>query len=200
MDQSKNYSGPWRVIGSAGTGDAGDQTLRAMYDEHATALFSFVLRLLNGDRYQAEDIVQETLLRCWSTQDLTLGADQLRPWLFRVARNLVIDTARRQRARPREVDGTGWLDKTPATEDSIDQLLASVMMDGALEELSPAHREVLVQTYFVGRPGPDLAASIGVSVGTVKSRLHYALQALRRSCEERGITTATGRSGYAAAA
>ena len=58
----------------------------------------------------------------------------------------------------------------------------------ALDELSPRHREVLTLCYFQGMSVADAAARLGVAEGTVKSRTHYALRALRLVLEERGVT------------
>ncbi|MFD5750083.1 sigma factor [Streptomyces sp. NPDC127033] len=80
----------WTVMGSLGAASDRERALRTLYDERAGAVYTYVVRLLGGDRHRAEDVVQEALLRCWRTQDLTSG-QPLRPWLFRVARNLVVD-------------------------------------------------------------------------------------------------------------
>lgn len=177
----------WSVMGSAGAGDARERALRALYEEQADPLYAYVVRLLGGDRHRAEDIVQETLLRCWSKQDLSVGGLLLRPWLFRVARNLVIDGHRRRLARPREIDGSSWLGELSTEADEIEEMLSSVVVGDALQALSFAHREVLYETYFVGRTTQEAAVALGVPQGTVKSRVYYALRALRLALEERGL-------------
>lgn len=69
--------------------------MRRLYDHHAPALKGYVTALLGGDRHGAEDVVQETVLRAWRHADKLDGsADTFRPWLFRVARRLVIDKHR----------------------------------------------------------------------------------------------------------
>ncbi|WTP19327.1 sigma-70 family RNA polymerase sigma factor [Streptomyces sp. NBC_00191] len=174
-------------MGSAGARDARERALRALYEEQADPLYSYVVRLLGGDRHRAEDIVQETLLRCWSKQDLSVGGLLLRPWLFRVARNLVIDGHRRRLARPHEIDGSSWLGELSTEADEIEEMLSSVVVGEALQALSFAHREVLYETYFVGRTTQEAAVALGVPQGTVKSRVYYALRALRLALEERGL-------------
>nr|WP_046084947.1 sigma factor [Streptomyces antioxidans] len=68
----------WTAIGSSGAESARERALHTLYDEQAGPPYAYVVRLLGGDRYRAEDVVQETLLRCWRTQDL--NADRpLRP-------------------------------------------------------------------------------------------------------------------------
>ena len=67
-----------------------EELLGALYADYAGPLLDYVQRLLGGDRSQAEDIVQETLLRAWRNAD-ALTSDSARPWLFTVARRLVVD-------------------------------------------------------------------------------------------------------------
>lgn len=152
--------------------------MRTLFDEQAGDLYKYVMRLLGGDRHRAEDVVQETLLRCWRTQDLESGEPQ-RPWLFRVARNLVVDEYRLRMARPQEVDGTAWLDELLAQRDDVDQLLSSMILRDAFSALSPKHREVVYETYYCGRSTREAALVLGIPPGTVKSRLYHAVRALR---------------------
>ncbi|MEU0127049.1 sigma-70 family RNA polymerase sigma factor [Streptomyces sp. NPDC006289] len=168
----------WTVMGSLGAVSATERAMRTLHDEQAGALYAYVVRLLNGDRHKAEDVVQETLLRCWRTQDLTSG-QPLRPWLFRVARNLVIDEYRMRKTRPQEVNGNTWLEDLLTRPDDVDWLLSSLLLKEAFRELSPAHREALYETYFYGRSMRETGEVLGVPPGTVKSRVHHAVRALR---------------------
>ncbi|CAL9590428.1 ECF RNA polymerase sigma factor SigL [Streptomyces sp. enrichment culture] len=166
------------MMGSVGAATARERAMRTLYDDHARDLHNYVLRLLRGDQHRAEDVVQETLLRCWRTQSLD-GEHTLRPWLFRVAHNLVIDDYRLRMARPQEVDGSVWLDEVLAEHDGIDVLLSSVLLREAFKALSPNHREVLYETYYTGRSTREAALVLGIPPGTVKSRLYHAVRALR---------------------
>lgn len=169
-------------MGSLGAASVGERAMRTLHDEQAGALYAYVVRLLNGDRYKAEDVVQETLLRCWRTQDLTDGR-QLRPWLFRVARNLVVDEFRMRKTRPQEVNGNIWLDDLLTSSDDVDWLLSSLLLKEAIKKLSPNHREALYETYFCGRSMRETGLLLGIPAGTVKSRVHHALRALRLAME-----------------
>ena len=92
----------------------------------------------------------------------------LRPWLFAVARRIAVDAHRRRAARPREV-GDEALASVPAHGDDIDRALDVWLVADALATLTPAHREVLVQTYFSGKTVAEAAGALGIPVGTVKS-------------------------------
>lgn len=164
-----------------------DALIRALYDEHAGPLLAFVLRLVGGDRHRAEDVVQETLLRAWrNLEQLRNATGSIRPWLVTVARRVVIDGHRSREARPKEVDAAP-LEAMPAT-DEIDRALRMMIISEALGDLSEAHREALVETYFKGRTVNEAAQALNVPPGTVRSRVYYALRSLKLSLEERGVS------------
>ncbi len=172
---------------TVGNVTAQDRMLRALWDEHAAPLLAYALRLTQGDRGRAEDVVQETFLRAWRRpphQDPAHGS--LRPWLLTVAHRIAIDEHRARQARPREVGDDALV--SVAVEDGIDRALESWLVAEALTTLTPPHREVLVETYYRGRSVAEAAAALRVPAGTVKSRTFYALRALRVALEERGVT------------
>ncbi|WP_329529476.1 sigma-70 family RNA polymerase sigma factor [Streptomyces sp. NBC_01462] len=176
------------VIGSATAASPEERALRDLYLEHGPALYSYVLRMLGGDTYRAEDILQETLLRCWNKQNVADGEGMaVRPWMFRVARNLVIDAHRTRMARPLEINGNPWLDDMCAEADDIDRMLSSVVVQDALRSLTPAHREALRATIFADRTTQQAAEALGVPQGTVKSRVYYALRSLKSALAESGM-------------
>ncbi|WP_030316806.1 sigma-70 family RNA polymerase sigma factor [Streptomyces sp. NRRL B-3229] len=176
------------AIGSASAVSPEERALRDLYLEHGPALYSYVLRMLDWDTHRAEDILQETLLRCWSNGNLADAEGMaVRPWMFRVARNLVIDAHRTRMARPLEISGTTWLGDMHAEVDDIERMLSSIVLHKALETLTPAHREVLRATFFADRTTQQAAEDLGIPRGTVKSRVYYALRSLRLALRELGV-------------
>ncbi|WP_193509816.1 sigma-70 family RNA polymerase sigma factor [Cryobacterium sp. BB736] len=161
------------------------QLLRALHDEHAAALWRYVLWLC-GDRQLAEDIVQETLLRAWRRPKvLDQSESSARAWLFTVARNLVIDNYRSARAR-NELGAAELPER--AVDDGVDAALDRWLVADALAGLSEEHRAVVVLSYYRGQSIAQIADALELPQGTVKSRLHYALRALRLALQERGVT------------
>jgi RNA polymerase sigma-70 factor (ECF subfamily) len=160
--------------------------MQQLHEEHAAALWRFVLRLVNDDRARAEDVVQETMLRAWRHRTVLESAPPaVRAWLYTVARNIVIDEWRSRRS---QVETPVADVPEESTGDDSDQLLLGWVVAEAVTRLSPEHRAVLLECYYRGRPVAEAARRLGVPVGTVKSRTHYALRALKLALEEMGVS------------
>ncbi len=165
---------------------ADDAIVAEMYRQYRVPLMSYVLRLTAGDRQHAEDVVQETLVRAWrQAGKLDLSEPSLMPWLVTVARRIVIDDKRRRSVRPTET-GDDMLENA-SVADTTEDLLRKVVVTEALQSLSPAHREVLNETILRDRTVNEAAEALGIPVGTVKSRVYYALRSLRVVLAERGV-------------
>jgi RNA polymerase sigma-70 factor, ECF subfamily len=180
---------PWtRRLRSRTAEEDDDRLVAALYREYHRPLLAVIVRQTGGDRQWAEDVVQETMVRAWHSADqLDPDAGSLMPWLVTVARRIVIDDRRRRAARPAET-GDGPLDTLPAVTDETDDVLRTVVVTEALRSLTPAHREILNETVLRDRTVNQAAESLGIPVGTVKSRVYYALRALRVVLEEKGVT------------
>lgn len=160
-----------------------DELLQALHNVHGPALTRFVAHMTH-DLSFAQDVVQEALLRAWKHPEiLAQSDDSARAWLFTVARNLVIDDRRSARHR-REVS-TDVLPET-GSDDGTDSALDAWILSDALSSLSAQHRSAIVGAYYLEHSISEIARREGVPEGTIKSRLHYALRALRLSLQERG--------------
>jgi RNA polymerase sigma-70 factor (ECF subfamily) len=160
------------------------QLLRVLHDEHAAALQQFVLRLTGGDRAHAQDVVQETLLRAWrNPRVLDQSGGSARAWLFTVARRIVIDDWRTRRARLEIVTADP---PEQRSEDPAAAIVDRALIDTAVSQLSAQHREVLTECYLRGASVAQAAETLGIAPGTVKSRTHYALHALRAALTQMG--------------
>ena len=156
--------------------------LRTLYADHSKVLRAYANHLIS-DPHQAEDIVQETMLRAWKNADVLVPErGSVGGWLIRVAHNIAIDRIRARRARPEEVDQSA---AAPGRlGDHAAGVVESVFMARALARLRPAHREVLRLVYFDDRTAVQVAETLGLPVGTVKSRTFHALRRLKVHLEE----------------
>jgi RNA polymerase sigma-70 factor (ECF subfamily) len=161
-----------------------DDALRALYAQHGQALLAYAERF-TADRGRAEDIVQETFLRAWRQLPGLLDHESpVRACLLRVARLLLIDAARAARARPTLAqDSRSAEPAEPADDGGLNQLLDQTILVDAMQQLSAAHQQIVIETFFLGTPMHLTAARLGVPAGTARSRLHYALNQLRRQLE-----------------
>ena len=162
--------------------------MKALYDEHAAVLWRYALRL-TGDASRAEDVVQETLLRAWQHPEVISDADRSpRAWMCTVARNMIIDE--RRSAAFRNVVASTDVTTTPEqpTRDEVDNALDKMLIADAMTRLTAEHRAVVERSYYRGWTTGQTAQDLGIAEGTVKSRLHYAVRALRLALQEMGVT------------
>jgi RNA polymerase sigma-70 factor, ECF subfamily len=161
--------------------DGSEDALRALYRDHAAALLAFA-EWFTDDRSAAEDAVQETFLRAWRHLPRLLADGRPpRPWLRQVLRRVLIDAARVAHAHPVSLVDDVLIDRQ--VDGGYEDMLDRRLLDRALDQLSPAHRQVLVAIYYDDAPAQRVAATLGIPPATVRTRLHYALRALRRLLE-----------------
>lgn len=162
-----------------------DEAVARIYHEHAVALRRFVIGA-TGNAATAEDVVQETILRVW--RQAPVITTSLRGYLFRTARNIMVDAQRAQARRPRESPGEE-LELVPAAASRIDEMLNRVLMEEALARLSPEHRDVVVALHYRGLTTTEAALALRIPPGTVKSRAFYAVRSLKEILLEMGVNT-----------
>ena len=161
-----------------------DAFVRTLYDDLAGPLFSFVMRLTRN-RVLAEEVVQEAVVRAWRRAgDLQIGPDGRRRWMYTVARNLVTDAWRSEATRPATVSHESLLRTASADDDHVERTTQRLALVDALDRLTPKHRDVLIAIYYEGSSIAEAARHFGVPLGTVKSRVHHALRALRLVMDE----------------
>ncbi|HEY8702662.1 MAG TPA: sigma-70 family RNA polymerase sigma factor [Arthrobacter sp.] len=160
-----------------------EDVVAAIYRDHGTALRRFVLSA-SRDPQLAEDVVQETVLRVWQQAPDITGS--LRSYLFRTARNIMIDNYRKAQRRPLEALEHEFTDPAGA-EERVDELLNRVLMEEALLRLSAEHRDVLVALHYRRFTVNEASVQLNIPSGTVKSRAYYAVRALRTILDEMGV-------------
>ena len=135
----------------------------------------------------AEDCLSaayEQALRRWPTS----MPDNPEAWLFTVARNLIIDDRRSARFRKeRDSLDTGTTPEQTGP-DEVNAALDRLLLGDAIAQLSADHRAVIRRSYYLGWTTVRIAEDLQIAEGTVKSRLHYAMRALRLTLQEMGVT------------
>jgi RNA polymerase sigma-70 factor (ECF subfamily) len=173
----------------------GDPALfEAFVEQESASLHRFFLRLGAG-RQEAEDLVQEVLLKLYRSAPGYDARSAFGAYALRVARNAWIDRRRRRGVRPEgrsldepERDGEAGLAELAATD--LDPTLPAERreevqrVERALARLSPAHAEVVELALVQGLPYAQIAEVLEVPVGTVKSRVFHAVRRLRAVLEE----------------
>ncbi|MCK8435495.1 sigma-70 family RNA polymerase sigma factor [Streptomyces sp. D2-8] len=177
---------PARAHAQNATSDADcDAFIRDVYDHYGLLLVRYATRLLDGDWHKAEDIFQETAARAWKhARFLRTRGDHIRPWLFTVARNLVIDHHRARQIRPLELMPVEDLD---TSWDGMRSTITSHAVLEALRELKEQHRTIIGLMYYLECSVAQAAEHLGIPPGTVKSRAFYAVRALRRALEKQDV-------------
>jgi RNA polymerase sigma-70 factor (ECF subfamily) len=166
--------------------ETAEQRFVSIVRTHRPALLAYVSRLVGGDTARAEDVVQETFVRAWHRIDkMTPEQGSVNGWLRRVAHNIAIDGHRMRQVRPPEVELEN--PDVASRDDHAENVLMEIMVEGLLGSIWPEHRAVLVEVYLHDRTAVQAAEVLGIPVGTVKSRLHYALRVLRGNLDERAL-------------
>lgn len=169
-------------------GDA--SAFEALVGRHRSHVFTFLLRSC-GNRARAEDLLQETWLRVIrGSADYRVTKAKFTTWLFTLARNLVLDHARKRSSHDAPLDEVAMA--TLASDDASPEQAAHAaglrpLLERALATLPSEQREVFLLREYAGMPFKDIAEVTGTSDNTVKSRMRYALDALRQRLVELGV-------------
>jgi RNA polymerase sigma factor (sigma-70 family) len=155
----------------------GDHDAFAVLARDAIARLDAAARLILRDTELARDAVQEALMQAWRDLPGLRDPDRFDAWLHRLTVHSCIDAARHRRRRIVEVELTS-LDG-PTVSDSAALVADRDLIDRALGLLEPDARALIVMHYYLGMSVPDSAASLGIALGTAKSRLHRALAVMR---------------------
>lgn len=159
---------------------------RELYRAYGAELYGFAVRRL-GDRGAAEEVLQDVFARAWHhAADYEPARGSVRTWLYGIARNAIVDAERRRGRRP----GLAAQDAVEelAADDPIDRALLRWQVQLAFSRLTPEHREVIELSHVQGLLLREIADRKGLALGTVKSRVYYALENMRLALEELGVT------------
>ena len=168
---------------------------RGLIERHHDALFRFLYRL-TGNRQMAEDVFQDAFLQVHQSLDTFDSSRRFKPWLFTIAANKGRDALRKANRRKTvslsapvvEEGGKSFVDlmeiDLPDVSSPMQEAERSVMVQRAIDELSPRLREILLMAYFQKMTYAQIAELFGIPIGTVKSRLHSAVAAFAKAWQE----------------
>jgi RNA polymerase sigma factor (sigma-70 family) len=173
------------LIGRVADGDR--EAFQRLFEHFAPRVKGLMLKT-GASNDDAEEIAQETLLAVWRKAALfdpfTTGAAA---WIYTIARNLRIDAVRRA-ARTGTVDNEAELDYLVDPSESADDVMArddeAVRIAKALSSLSEEQSMAIRLSFIEGRPHPEIATTLGIPLGTVKSRIRLAMNRLRALLDE----------------
>jgi RNA polymerase sigma factor (sigma-70 family) len=145
----------------------------------ADRLFA-IARLILRDMSAAEDAVQEVLVHAWRDLPRLRDPDRFDAWLRRLIVNACADQGRRRRRWSAEIK---IVRDEPSTDDAIGTLADRDQLERGFRRLKPEQRAAVVMHFYLGLTTAEIADTLGVPLGTAKSRLHYATETLRAGLE-----------------
>lgn len=179
------------LIEQARSGDR--KAFRQLVERHQRRAFAIALGLVR-DENDARDVVQEAFLRVYRGLDSFHGGSSFFTWLYRIVTNLSIDLMRKPARRESSLDETREFDETDIPllaridgADPVDMVRRrqiSERIQASLAALPPYHRGVILMREIEGMSYEEMAAAMGVSKGTIMSRLFHARQKLQRALAE----------------
>ncbi len=180
------------LTGTAAFDATGDRTVMPTWDElvreHADRVYRLAYRL-SGDAQDAEDLTQETFIRVFRSLS-SYQPGTFEGWLHRITTNLFLDMVRR-RSRIRMEALPEDYDRVPAEGPGPEQVFHDARLDpdlqSALDSLAPEFRAAVVLCDIEGLSYEEIGATLGVKLGTVRSRIHRGRQALREYLAHNGV-------------
>ena len=179
--------------------DGDREAFRYLVEQYKDLLFGTAM-LMTGNRAVAEEQVQEALLSAWRGIRGFRRGSPVKPWLLRILVNAVLSQQRKRTINTVRFNGGGpeALDCDAADPaETLDALENRLALRRVIAGLNPDQRQVVALRYFASLTVPEVARTLGVREGTVKSRLHRALAILRQQLDGSGLETRepSGRQG-----
>lgn len=173
---------------------ANQETFMSDVDEYLDSLYSTALRLTKKPQ-DAQDLVQETLMKAYRAYANFESGTNLKAWLFRILTNSYINIYRYKKRRPREVDvdntdtmflyhklrGSQAADVTQSVEETFLETITDSDISEAIQSLPESYREVVLLADVEGLSYAEIAEMLEIPAGTVMSRLHRGRKALQKA-------------------
>jgi RNA polymerase sigma factor (sigma-70 family) len=171
------------------------ETLGVLFDRYHGPLYNFYAKL-TGDRTLSEDLVQEVFLRILKYRQSYAPGTPFRAWIYQIARNARVDHYRKT---PRHITFEPEMAPPVMPKDTAQKSEEAELLHRALMQMPEEKREILILSRFQELKYDEIARLLGCELGTVKTRIHRAIQELRQNFKqlERGMMSNEKNSGGA---
>ena len=166
-----------------------NNAMRVLFARHNVRVFRFAVRIV-GNEATAEDVVSEIFVDVWRNASRFEGRSQVATWILGIARHKALAAARRRPIGEFDDEIAAIEDPADGPEIAAQKADRSAILRECLEQLSPAHREIIDLVYYHERTIDDVASILGVPLNTVKTRMFYARKRIAAQLAARGIEQA----------
>jgi RNA polymerase sigma-70 factor, ECF subfamily len=155
-----------------------------LYDNYSGALYGIILKIVRIEEIAA-DVMQEAFVKMWKNIDsYQPSKGTLFTWILNIARNLAIDKTRsssfKQQSQNRNLeDNVSMIEKSVGSQQSNDTQTDMIGMEKVIQQLKPEWQELIQMIYFQGFTQSEVAETLNIPLGTVKTRIKAAVSALR---------------------
>jgi len=154
-----------------------------------------IARLILRDVHAAEDAVQEALVHAWRDLPRLRDPERFDAWLHRLLVNACADQGRHRRRWSAEIH---VVHAEPVADDAIGSMADRDQLERGFRRLKPEQRAAVVLHFYLGLTAPEIAETLGIPVGTAKSRLHYATEMLRAALDADARLPVAATNGHSA--
>jgi RNA polymerase sigma-70 factor (ECF subfamily) len=176
------------LVGLIAQGDK--DAMQVLFGRHNVRVFRFLMRLVDGEA-TAQDLVSEVFIEVWRNAGQFEARSQVATWLLGIARHKALSARRRRSTEELDDDAIELIeDPSDNPEVTLQKTERSEILRDCLEQLSPAHREIIDLVYYHERTIDDVAEIIGIPPNTVKTRMFYARKRIGELLAARGLERA----------
>ena len=168
-----------------------EEAFAVLYQRYEKRVFQYLMTIMN-EATLAEETLVEVMVAIWKGLSSFKGQSKVSTWIFGIAHHKAVDALRKVTSQQR--GGMPLEDIVETAESSVNPLedmqqkRMALLTNQALTTLSPDHREILHMAFYEELSYPEIAESLGIPVNTVKTRVYYAKQQLKKNLQHQGVT------------